>query len=319
METHLQLPHHEKNLVTRQEILEHALHLGWDDVGVTPARIPTEDIQAYHQWITNHYHGNLAYMENAIRCDPNELLPGAKTAILFVTYYKQPSIPLSKNKGVIASYARGRDYHHIHRKRLKQFIKWLEERVGHPGIARGFSDSAPIMEKALAVQAGLGWFGKNTLLIHRKFGTYTLLSGVLTTLEFSEATIELRLPRCGVCQRCLDACPTQALIAPYQIDATRCLSYHLIESKESIPKEIQEKNPGYLFGCDICQEACPHNWRKPNSLAEEFSPDKGIGNALSWQDLMHLQEQPEKLFGTPLQRRRIEGLLHTAETLNLSP
>ncbi len=319
METRHHLSIHKKeHLITRQEILEQALNLGWDDAGVTQARIPEEDIQAYRSWISSQQHGALAYMENEIRCYPEALLPGAKTAILFISYYKQPSIPLEKGKGVIASYARGRDYHHLHRKRLKRFIAWLEERAGEKGIAKGFSDSTPIMEKALAVQAGLGWFGKNTLLIHRRFGTYTLLSGVLTTLEFSEATIELRLPRCGVCRRCLDACPTQAFIAPYQLDARRCLSYHLIESKEPIPAEIQKKNPGYIFGCDICQEVCPHNWRKPTSSTEAFSPEMGVGAELSWKKLMELKEHPEQLFGTPLQRRGVLGLQHTAETLDLN-
>lgn len=289
-------------------IREKALELGWDDVGITPAVISDENIAAYKEWLSRNHHAGLTYMENDVRCYPQQLFPNAKTAIIFVTYYKQERLPFRSDAGVIASYARGRDYHHVHRKRLKAFIQWLEETTGQQNIAKGFSDSFPILEKALAVQAGLGWFGKNTLLIHRRFGTFTLLSGILTTLEIPEVKMELRLPKCGTCTKCLDACPTQALIAPYHLDAQKCLSYHLIESKEALPQEIINKNPGYAFGCDICQDACPHNSRKPLSMASEFSPAAGSGGYIDRDKLEQLSNNPEKLFGTPLQRRKVEGL-----------
>lgn len=297
------------------EVQKIALALGWDDVGITPAEIPLEDIQAYQQWLEDGRHGQLAYMENQIRCTPQNLLPGAKTAIIFVSYYKQEVLPIKPQAGLIASYARGRDYHHIHRKRLKKFILWLEEQSGQQGIARGFSDSAPVLEKALAVQAGLGWFGKNTLLIHRKFGTYILLSGLFTTLEFDCAVSAPRLPRCGSCQRCMDACPTQALVSPYRLDARKCLSYHLIESKNPIPEEIAKNNPGYVFGCDICQDACPHNVRTKPTLNMEFSPKQGVGAYLNTEAIQELEKHPETLFGTPLQRRGVSGLQHNLNTL----
>jgi epoxyqueuosine reductase len=301
--------------ISLERIRQQALELGWDDVGVTEAKISEEDIQAYREWLGSHHHGQLAYMENQVRCHPQELFPGAKYAIMFITYYKQEKVPFESNQGVIASYARGRDYHHIHRKRLKKFIQWLEKESNQLGIAKGFSDSTPILEKALAVQAGLGWFGKNTLLIHRRFGTFTLLSGLLTTLDIEISTPQLRLPRCGSCTRCLDACPTQAFVSPYHLDATKCLSYHLIESKEPLPSFVQEKNPGYAFGCDICQDTCPHNARKQESEIEDFSPKKGLGAYLSLENMEKLEETPETLFGTPLQRRGVKGLKHTLEKL----
>jgi len=296
--------------ISFEELRQQAFALGWDDVGITPAHIPEEDIAAYREYLSNGHHGELAYMENQMRCHPEELFPGAKTAILFVSSYKQEPVEFKEGKGVVASYARGRDYHHVHRKRLKKFIKWLEERSGKMNIAKGFSDSSPVLEKALAVQAGLGWFGKNTLLIHRRFGTFTLLSGLFTTLEFPYARLEMRLPRCGSCQRCLDACPTQAIISPYHLDAAQCLSYHLIESKKEIPESIRKKNPGYAFGCDICQNVCPHNVRTAVSSTEEFNPVKGIGAYLSLEKMEELEQHPEKLFGTPLQRRGVDGLFH---------
>jgi epoxyqueuosine reductase len=298
--------------ISLNEVKEEALRLGWDDAGITEAKIPDEDIAAYRQWLADQHHADLAYMENQIRCYPEQLLPGAKTAIIFITYYKQERLDFRDDAGVIASYARGRDYHHVHRKRLKKFIQWLEIRSGQQSIAKGFSDSSPVLEKALAVQAGLGWFGKNTLLIHRRFGTFILLSGLFTTLEFSKPPPNpTRIPRCGSCSRCMDACPTQALISPYHLDAAKCLSYHLIESKKEIPEEIRRKNPGYIFGCDICQDSCPHNVRTKSSEANEFKPESGMGGYLTLEDLDELEKTPENLFGTPLQRRGVPGLKRT--------
>jgi epoxyqueuosine reductase len=302
--------------ISSEEVRAQALALGWDDVGITQATIPDADITSYRSWLEKGQHAGLTYMENDLREAPGRLLPGAKSAILCITHYKQAATPPRPDAGIIAAYARGRDYHNLHRRRLKAFIRWLEERAGVSGIAIGFSDSKPLLEKALFVQAGLGWFGKNTLLIHRRFGTFTLLSGILTTLALpSPPPIDTRIPRCGVCQRCLDACPTQALIAPYQIDAARCLAYQLIESKEAIPHEIAANNPGYAFGCDICQNVCPHNVRPPLGSCPELQPESGNGAYLTWEDIEALEKNPEKLYGSPLQRRGVAGLRHTLQTL----
>ncbi len=299
-------------MISNEELKAEALRLGFDDVGITSAIIPEEDILAYREWLNNSYQGDLAYMENELRCYPEKLLPGAKTAVIFISYYKQPKEEFQADKGLIASYARGRDYHNVHHKRLKKMIRWLEEKSGKINIAKGFSDSTPVLEKALAVQAGLGWFGKNTLLIHRRFGTFTLLSGLFTTLEFATTVApNLRLPRCGSCQKCLDACPTQAFVSPYQLDARKCLSYHLIESKKELPQEIATKNPGYIFGCDICQDVCPHNQRKAIAAASEFSPERGLGIYLTEQKIEEILKNRELLFGTPLNRRGALGLWET--------
>ncbi len=299
--------------MNRETVRAKALELGWDDVGFTTPEIPDEDIASYQQWLDKGYHGNLSYMENQLRTNPKELFPGAKTAILLVTNYKQPKMPFrTDGTGLIASYARKRDYHNVHRRRLKKLIGWLEEQSGQKGIAIGFSDSKPIMEKALFAKAGLGWMGKNTLLIHRKFGTFILLSGLLTTLELTDQEdFPTHLPKCGVCTRCLDACPTGALISPYTLDAARCLSYHLIENEGPVPEEIAKKNPGYAFGCDICQDVCPHNVRPPLSLKEDFTPDDPESCYLTPDRLKTIGD----LNGTPLKRRGIEGLSYTLQTL----
>ena len=296
-------------------IREKALSLGFDDVGITSAELPQEDTLFLQEWLGEGNHGNLSYLENPQRFSLQSFFPGAKSAIIFVTHYKQPKVPFSPEGGVIASYARGKDYHHLHRKRLKSFIQWLEEVSGKKGIAKGFSDASPVMEKALAVKAGLGWMGKNSLLIHRKFGTFTLLSGVLTTLALSGKEDTTRFPRCGSCTKCLDACPTQAISPAYKVIATRCLSYHLIESKEPLPAFIEEKNPGYAFGCDICQDVCPHNVKSDLSTQEHFRNENGQGSLLTLLDLENIEKNPETLFGTPLQRRKAPGLRRTLESL----
>lgn len=300
---------------TVEEVRGYALDLGWDDVGFTTPEIPAEDLASWRDWIGKGLHGPaLHYMESKLRESPLALFPRAKTAIIFISNYKQPKVAeaATPERMLVASYSRGRDYHQLHRSRCKQLIRWLEEKVGEREIALPFSDSKPLMEKCLAVRAGLGWFGKNSLLIHRRYGTFVLIAGVLTSLEFPTAPpLSTREARCGSCQRCLDACPTQALYAPYQIDARRCLSYHLIESKEAIPQEIAVANPGYLFGCDICQDVCPHNVRSPLSQEEAFAPSRFGGPWVDETQLAQWEEEPSLLFGSPLKRAGTQRLRQT--------
>lgn len=304
------------NDISFNEILEKALELGWDDASATPAQVPEADKAFLLQWLAEKKQGDLSYLENPVRLDPQEFFPGAKTALIFVSHYKQEKVSFSDEKGVVASYARGLDYHNVHKRRLKKFIRWLEEKSGEEGIARGFSDAHPVLERALAAQSGIGWMGKNTLLIHRKFGTFFLLSGLFTSLDLpTQPLVDTRFPRCGSCTKCLDACPTQAL-TPYAIDATKCLAYHTIESKKEIPPKIQEENPGYIFGCDICQEVCPHNVRPPLSSSPDFHPDRGVGPYVGTDELQLMELEPEALFATPLKRRGKEGLNYTLSTLH---
>lgn len=306
-----------KQLLSYDAIIEKGIELGWDDVGITSAEIPQEDRAAYEDWIKRGYQGELGYMEKSMRCWPKKLLPEAKSIIIFISNYKKETRPFLENKGLVASYARGRDYHNVHWRRCRRFIRWLEEVSGEKDIARGFSDSKPIMERALAAKAGLGWFGKNNMLIHRKFGTFTLLSGVITTLDLPTAPLpKIHFPRCGTCTLCLEACPVSALTEPYKLDAAKCLSYHLIESKTTPPKSIQKDNPGYGFGCDICQDVCPHNVRSPLSTADEWQESSGIGAYLDEDTLQEINKDPERLHGTALKRRGYQGLLENLYSLN---
>lgn len=293
-----------------------AIEVGYDDIGFTTPEIPQEDIQAYYQWIKKNYQGDLAYMQNDLRCYPEKLLEGAKSAVIFITYYKQTPLAFKKNQGLVAAYARAKDYHNIHRSRLKKIVHWIEEQLDAKDLAKPFSDSVPILERALAVKAGLGWIGKNTLLIHRYFGSFTLLSGLLLkcTIE-NDSPQPIRYwgshyPRCGSCTRCIDACPVQALNSNYQLDAKRCLSYHLIESKNDIPSEIAKKNPGYVFGCDICQDSCPHNFRKKPGFPKDFEFETNSISYLDAKQLELIKDKPESLWSRPLKRAGAQKLIN---------
>jgi epoxyqueuosine reductase len=296
------------NTPSLDQIRKAALEIGFDDVVITSPEIPDEDIVAYTEWLEEGNEGELSYMRNTMRTDPRLLLPSVKSILLFASNYKQPHVPFTENQGVVASYARGKDYHNVHRKRLKKFSAWIKEQYPDEEVKmRGFSDSAPLLEKALAAKAGLGFVGKNTLLIHRKFGTFFLISALLTNLELPYTVGLKRIPRCGSCTLCIDACPTQAL-SPYKLDASKCLSALLIESKNPIPTWAAKKNPGYIFGCDICQNVCPHNKRSPFSNTKEFSPEEGVGPYVGKAQVEEFAKTPFTLFGTPLKRKGGEGL-----------
>jgi epoxyqueuosine reductase len=298
-------------MISLEDIREKALTLGWHDVGVTTAQVPEEDAAAYLSWVEQGYHGEMRYMERADqRCDMEDFFPRAKSVVIFVSSYRQETLPFRDDAGLIASYARGRDYHNVYRKRLKKMVAWLEEISSVEGCARGFSDTAPVLERAFAVKAGMGFFGKNNLFIHKKLGSFVLLAGVVTMLEIEGTDIDhgRRKNHCGTCSKCIEACPGEALLAPYRLDARRCLAYHLIESKKPLPRDLAEKNPGYIFGCDICQDVCPHNAKKDLLCDEQFLPGKGRGAYLTEDELVAIQEQPERLHGTPLQRQGAELL-----------
>ncbi|MBL0940089.1 MAG: tRNA epoxyqueuosine(34) reductase QueG [Gemmatimonadaceae bacterium] len=247
----------------------HAFGLGFDAVGVAALGVP-ETWDAYAAWLEAGRHASMQYLEGdgaRLRHDSRLPHPGATHAIVVAASYggREPS-------GPVARYARGDDYHEVLRERLRELHRWLETSLGRAVNARPYVDSSPILERDLAQRAGLGWFGKNTMLITPSAGSFLFVASLFVELEL-EASAPFEADRCGTCTRCLDACPTGALPAPRQLDASRCISYLTIEHREAIPVELRESFGGLLYGCDICNDVCPWNKRfARDAMLPAFAP-----------------------------------------------
>ncbi|MEI8282283.1 MAG: tRNA epoxyqueuosine(34) reductase QueG [Armatimonadota bacterium] len=236
-----------------REVKSLALDLGFETIGVTPAIPIPEALAAYKEWLGIGYHAEMQYLADheLLKLDPKTLLPSARSAIVVsLNYYQEPQTPLR-----IARYALGRDYHKVLRSKLKMLSKQLS--CQYPGAEfRACVDSAPILERSYAHLAGLGWFGKNTMLIDSKRGSWFFIGILLTSIEFEPD--QPSAGGCGTCRKCIDACPTGAIVNTnnrWQIDSRQCISYQTIEKKG----ELTVDTDGWVFGCDICQEVCPFN------------------------------------------------------------
>ena len=253
-------------LTTR--LKEQARELGFSLVGVASVE-PSAHMDLYREWVEDGRHGEMGYLarEDAVarRADLRRTLPSVRSVVVVGDEYFQedpPGVPADPARGVIARYARGQDYHGTIKKRLLELHRWVEASEG-PVEGRVYVDTGPILERELAVRAGVGWFGKNTMLIHPKRGSYFFLGLLLLDLDL-DADAPFQEDHCGTCRSCLDACPTRALLgrdasgAPV-MDATRCISYLTIEHRGSIPVELRPLMGNRVYGCDICQEVCPWN------------------------------------------------------------
>ena len=232
------------------------------------------------EWIEQGHHGDMAWMNrnHARRLQPEKVLPEARSILCLGLNYFQPN---RKSRGRIARYALGMDYHEVMMKKLVALCRWLRT---HGGVHRPYIDTGPVLEKPIAAQAGLGWQAKNTMLIHPKLGNWLFLGEIFTTLSFSPD--QPQPDRCGKCTACIDACPTQAITAPYKLDATRCIAYLTIEHQGSIPVEFRRAIGDRVFGCDECLDVCPWNrWaritRESQFQARDY-PD--IRETLTWSD-----------------------------------
>ncbi|MCB9637975.1 MAG: tRNA epoxyqueuosine(34) reductase QueG [Myxococcales bacterium] len=244
----------------KQRFREQAQHLGLQDVAWTDAS-PAATLHHYEQWIEHGYHGEMGYLgreDRLLRRRQLEVvLPEVKSLIFVALPYwpgKFPSAQQDPTHGVVSCYAWGEDYHDILGRKLKELCRWLEQEVG--GKTRHYVDTGAIQERDLGKRAGLGFIGKNTMLINPSYGSGFFLGEILTTLPFPPDPPK-RTPSCGRCQRCLQACPTQAFVGPYVMDARRCISYLTIELKGSIPEELRPLMGNLIYGCDICQQVCP--------------------------------------------------------------
>lgn len=311
-----------------QKILDHARALGFDAFGIAAADYLEQDDHALTQWLAEGRHAGMAYMarEPHRRSRPQSVLPGAKSVIVLAMNYSQ-EIPSdaggetaghSQTMGRVSRYAWGRDYHDIIEDRLAQLEAFLRKAAGAGTDCRSYVDHGPVLEKAFARQAGIGFVGKNTLLITEAFGSWVFLSVILTTLELETGTA--RTSECGTCRACLDACPTGALVAPYQLDATRCISYLTIENKSEIPEDLKSRLNEWVFGCDICQEVCPYNAHPKPTVLKEFRPDEGVGPWLDLEKVMGIVSEEEfraAFRDTPLMRPKRAGLQRNAKALML--
>lgn len=275
-----------------QAVLSRCESLGFALYGVAPVQ---DSPRAEHlrQWLSNGKHGSMAYLaeELAIRSSPGRVFEGAKSFIVVADQYEGRGdvAPAKPAHGRIARYARGRDYHITLKKRLHTLADDL--RLAYPGSDfRTCVDTAPVPERELAELAGLGWIGKNTMLINPRVGSWFVLGIVATNLELAPTPAEKRIPdHCGTCTRCIDACPTSA-ITPYSVDASRCISYLTIEHREAIPPSLARGMGDWVFGCDVCQEVCPHNSPREHDTGtphEAYAPKQhtfDLLNVLNWDE-----------------------------------
>jgi epoxyqueuosine reductase len=286
-----------------------AKNLGFLFCGISKAEFLEEEAPRLETWLKKNMHGEMQYMENHFdkRLDPRLLVDGARSVIsLGLNYYTdQPQTdPLSPK---ISKYAYGSDYHSVIKEKLKQLLEVINDKIGEVG-GRAFVDSAPVLDKAWAKKAGLGWIGKNTNLINQKAGSFFFLAELIVDLEL-EYDIAPTADHCGTCTRCIDACPTEAIVAPYIVDGSRCISYLTIELKKEIPEEFNNKMDNWMFGCDVCQDVCP--WNKFSVLHTEpaFTPHADLLN-LNKQDWNEITEDVfQKVFkNSAVKRTKFSGL-----------
>lgn len=296
------------------ELRERASQVGFSLCGVCPAIAPP-GLGRFDEWLAAGFAGEMNYLvdRREAYAHPSHVLDGARSVVMVAMNYRtaEPK-SIGPGKGRVSRYAWGEaDYHDVLRERLNQLVAWLHE-VAPGSQARGVVDTAPLMEREFAQLAGLGWIGKNTLLLNRDAGSWFFLGALVTDLELVyDAPHET--DHCGKCRACLDACPTNAFVAPYVLNASRCISYLTIELRDAIPNELRPGIGEWLFGCDVCQDVCPWNSRSPQSREQAFEP-KGDSNPVDLIALFDLDDAAfrERFRKTPLWRAKRRGVLRNA-------
>ena len=296
-------------------IKDESKRLGFSSCGISKARFLSEEANNFEKWLTKGYQGSMSYLEKNIdkRLDPRLLVPGSKSVISLSYNYFPPKKLIDENNFIISKYAYGKDYHKVLKKKLKKLFARIREKIGEIE-GRVFVDSAPIHERAWAKLSGLGWVGKNSLLINKNKGSYFFLAEIICDLELEYD--EPVLNRCGSCTRCIDACPTDAITEAQVIDAKKCISYLTIENKDNIPEELRGSLSDSIFGCDICQDVCPWNKRSTPHNEKEFLPNKEL-KKLKRKDWIELTEETfNKIFeGSAVKRTKYKGLTRNIKAL----
>ena len=276
--------------------------------GISKADFLAEEAPRLERWLNQNHHGQMGYMARNFdkRLDPRKLVPGAKSIISLAYNYFPSESQEDTTAPKIARYAYGKDYHRVIKDKLFTFMHRIQEEIGDVG-GRVFVDSAPVLEKAWAAKSGLGWVGKNTNLIRKQHGSYFFIAELILDVEL--AADGAVTDHCGSCTACLDACPTDAFVAPYQLDASKCISYFTIELKDAIPTEVKGQFENWAFGCDICQEVCPWNRFSTPHNEPEFAPTSELME-LTQSDWNEITEEVfNRLFeASAVQRTGFKGL-----------
>jgi epoxyqueuosine reductase len=298
--------------LTAARIKERARTLGFDACGVAPAaNLPELDF--FQEWLARGYAGNMAYLERsaARRADVRQVMPSARTVIVTATIYNvaRPYSTESADRGRahIARYAWGDDYHDVLGARQDALLEWMRASAQQPFDARSYVDTGPVQERVYARHAGIGWIGKNTCIINEDLGSWVFLGTIITSLD-----LDLDAPaldQCGTCTLCIEACPTQALVAPGVLDSTRCISYLTIEHRGPLPAPLEPEIGAHVYGCDICQEVCPYNAVAPTTDDRAWQPRP----AWDLRSIVELEAMPDEdirtaLRGSPMRRTKLEGL-----------
>jgi epoxyqueuosine reductase len=291
-----------------QAVKTRARELGFIACGITHPG-PTAHADRLDEWLAKGYAGTMRYLHRQARRrkDPALIAPQARSVVVVLDNYFTPDEEVDRQPPRIAKYARGQDYHAVTQRRLRELADFLQANGAE--LSRTYADAGPVPERELAQRAGLGWIGKNTMLINPDAGSFFFIGSVFTdlTLEFDSP---FDLDRCGSCTRCLDACPTEALVEPRLLDATRCISYLTIEQKGPIPDELADRFQGYAFGCDICNDVCPWNQRfASDTSVAEFHPRRHRPEMgpMYFEDMTE-QEFAGRFGDTPLERPGLEGM-----------
>ncbi len=296
------------------QIKTEAKRLGFLSCGISKAGFLEEEALRLEKWLKNNMHGEMGYMENHFdkRLDPRLLVDGAKSVIsLLLNYY--PAETQIKESYKLSKYAYGQDYHHVIKSKLKQLQEFITEHIGEIN-GRAFVDSAPVLDKAWAAKSGLGWIGKHSNLLTQKVGSFYFIAELIVDLELEYDTPVT--DHCGTCTACMDACPTQAIVEPYLVDGSKCISYFTIELKNEIPTEFRGQFDDWMFGCDVCQDVCPWNrFSKPHS-EPLFNPHPDLLSMtkLDWNEIT--EDIFKKVFQkSAVKRTKFSGLKRNIEFL----
>lgn len=292
-------------------VRQEALRLGFDAVGFARARRLEEEETRLVQWLKEGRQGMMQWMENHFdkRVDPRKLVPGARSVISLMISYHQPGQALqqiSSNNPKISKYAMGDDYHKVFKEKLFALYSYIASITGDIQ-GRVFVDTAPVLEKAWAVQSGLGWLGKHTNLLNRDWGSWFFLGEIILDVDF-----EYDQPvadHCGSCTRCIDACPTDAIYEPYKVDGSKCISYFTIELRDEIPEQYHHLMGEWIFGCDICQDVCPWNRRAQQGSEERlFARPEAVDKDIDFWEELDLQQYRELFRNSTVKRAKYDGL-----------